>query len=153
MSTSSECFRFLKPSCDHGSYRAQCCRPPLSAWLSVANLCSRQFILLAHPPRMSPCVSKTHHSGFWEHHVPHHGFFLPLSTLPSLCNPAPLLPCHSLIVLSHLSFESAVFLFHFLVLLPLLVPWCAGGLHACVVLQRPDDEQMWHPPMSSPSSH
>lgn len=99
-------------------------------------------------------VSKTHHTGFWEHRVPF-SFFPPFHS-PSLFNSTLLLPCHSLIFLSLLWFKSSAALFHFLVLSPFLrscMLWWAWGCWASVVSSRGmapeqrsrfEDEWMWH---------
>lgn len=94
-------------------------------------------------PNVPECVkaSKTHHSSSWQHPVPHHVFILPRSTLLHSAILLSLLPSHSLIFLSLLSFESPAS--PFLVLIPPLLSCVLCAVMSrrlpcmCVVLQRP----------------
>jgi len=116
----------------------------LFVWLSVNNVQLSMLALLNVPE----CVKDPPQwllgaSCFTSH------FLSPFLYSTSLCNSAHLLPGHSLMFLSGVSFESAASLFHFLFLRPpsLSSDERQAAVHVCVVLQRPEDEQMWHSPI------
>lgn len=112
-------------------------------WLST-NLCSRQLSLLAHPECPWVCHSvKDPPQWLLGASCSTSRFLSPSFYSPSLCNSTSLLPCHSLIFLSLLSFESPVSLFYFPVVIPPLLSCVLCAVMSwrlpcmCVVLQRP----------------